>query len=148
MATPYRIVRLPAAGGEVEELFDGDYPRIERGSRRIYYGKDGVLGIFSRSLDGDVRSNPEDRVVPDYLSPRGLDVNSRGIYYIGRDAAGRIVAIRYYDFGTKKATDVAPPPHGRTPTIAVSADSSLLLYDTLLDVTGSLTLIQFKQTVK
>ena len=36
---PPRIVRFPVAGGEVEDLFDGDYPRINRSQRRIYYGR-------------------------------------------------------------------------------------------------------------
>jgi Tol biopolymer transport system component/tRNA A-37 threonylcarbamoyl transferase component Bud32 len=142
---PYHIVRFPAAGGEVEDLFEGDYPRIARGGSRIFYGKDGLSGLFSRSLDGDVRSNPEERIVPDYVSPRGFDLNSRGIYYIGRDAARRMVAIRHYDFETKRVTDVAPPPRGRAPAIALSGDGSLLLYDTVADVDGSLTSIQFKR---
>jgi hypothetical protein len=142
---PFHIVRFPSAGGEVEDLFEGDYARIERGSRRIYYGKNGVLGIFSRSIEGDVRANPEERVVLDYVSPRGFDMNGRALYYIGRDSARNMSAIRRYDFQTKKVSDVAPPPRGRVPTVAVSADDTLLLYDTVLDVNGSLTSIQFKQ---
>jgi len=141
--TSYRIMRVPANGGEVEDLFEGDGVRIEPSSRRIFYGKGGVFGLFVRSLDGDVRLNPEERVVPDFVAPRGFDVNQRGIYYLGRNQDHQPVAIRFYDFALRKSFDVAPAPRGRVPSIAISPDGSRLLYDTLSDSVGSLTLMRF-----
>jgi hypothetical protein len=141
----YRIMRVPSGGGEVEDLFEGDGVRIEPAARRIFYGKAGIVGLFARSLDGDVRLNPEERIISDFVAPRGFDVNSRGIYYVGRDSARRPVAIRFFDFSVRKSFDIAPAPLGLTPSIAISPDSKRLLYDTLSDSVGSLALIKFAQ---
>jgi hypothetical protein len=139
----YRIMRFPAGGGEPEDLFEGDMVRIEPSRNRIFYGKGGVFGLFSRSLDGDVRLNPEERVVADFVAPRGFDVNRLGIYYLGRDTDRKPVAVRFFDFALERSFDIAPPPRGATPSIAISPDSSELLYDTVSDSDGKLTLMKF-----
>ena len=144
----YRIMRVPSDGGEVEDLFEGDGVRIEPAGRRIFYGKGGIFGLFARSLDGDVRLNPEERVISDFVAPRGFDVNSRGIYYLGRNSARKPVAIRFFDFSLRKSFDIAPAPLGLTPSIAISPDSKRLLYDTLSDSVGSLALMKFVRRAK
>ncbi len=144
--TTYQIMGVSSKGGQVEELFEGDFVQVEPNSHRIYYGKHGIAGIFSRSVDGDVKLSPEDRVLTDYISPRGFDVNQNGIFYLGRDEVGRPAAIRFYDFALKKSVDLWPAPLGTIPTIAVNPDSTLLLYDTRSDATGRLTFMQFERT--
>ncbi len=91
-------MRVPAGGGDIEDLFEGDFVRIEPVSNRIYHGKAGQSGIFARSLEGNVRSGPEELLLRDYVPPRGFDVNKDGIYYPGRDAAGNPAAIRFFEF--------------------------------------------------
>ena len=56
-------MRVPAAGGEPEDLFEGGFKKLDLAGRRIYYGKSDQFGIFVRSLEGDIRSNPEERVL-------------------------------------------------------------------------------------
>jgi eukaryotic-like serine/threonine-protein kinase len=143
-----RVVRVPAAGGEVEDLFEGDFPRVDSAGHQIYYGKDRQFGIYSRSLDGDIRSNVEKRLLSDYVPPRGLSVNRDGIFYLGRDDARKPIAIRFFDFALHKSFDLAPPPRGAIPTIAVSPDSRLILYDTFSDTVGTLTSIKFRRSAK
>jgi serine/threonine protein kinase len=140
----YRVMRAPVAGGDLEDLFEGDFVRVDPAGKRIYYGKSGKSGIYARSLDGDIRSNKEDRVVSDYVPPRGFDVNANGIFYLGRDAAGKPAAIRFFEFASGKSFDLAPPPLGIVPSIAISPDGRLLLYDTRSDAAGSLNLMQLR----
>jgi dipeptidyl aminopeptidase/acylaminoacyl peptidase len=144
----YRIMRVPAAGGEVEDLFEGDGLRVEPYGNRIYYGKQGLFGLFARSLEGDVRSNPEERIVSDYVAPRGFDVNRRGVYYLGRDSARKPVAIRFFDFALRRSFDIAPAPLGPLPSIAVAPDGTRLLYDTLSESVRSLTLMKLTRASK
>jgi Tol biopolymer transport system component len=139
---PYRVMRVRAEGGDVEDLFEGGFKRLDPTGRRIYYGKTDQFGIFVRSLDGDVQSNPEERLVSDYVPPRGFDVSERGIYYVARDATRKPVAVRFFDFATKSLTDLAPPPRGVIPTITVSPDGERLLFDTRPNAPASLTLME------
>ncbi len=140
-AGAYRIVRIPAAGGDIEDLFEGDSGRVDPSGRYIYYGKSGQPGMFVRSLEGDVRSNPEERVLSDYVPPRGFALSGRGIFYLGRDDARKPAAIRFFDFGSRKSFDLAPPPLGLIPVITASPDAQVLLYDTRSDAPGAMTLM-------
>ena len=69
-----------------------------------------------------------------------------GIFYLGRDATRKPVAIRYFDFAEHKSFDLAPAPLGIIPTIAISPDGRLLVYDTLSEAAGGLTLMQLGRT--
>lgn len=132
-------------GGHVEELFPGQFVQVDPEGRRIYYGKrSNHAGIFSRSLDGDIRRNEEQQVLADYVPPRGFSVNRNGVFYLSRDRAGNPAAIRFFEFASRKSFYLADPPLGPIPTIAVNPDSTLLLYDTRSDSVGSLTLMQFE----
>jgi hypothetical protein len=139
-------MRVRAEGGEVEDLFEGGFKRLDPTGRRIYYGKSDQFGIFVRSLDGDVPSNPEDRLVSDYVPPRGFDVSERGIFYVARDANRIPVAVKFFDFEARRTFVLAPPPGGDIPTITVSPDGRRLLYDTKTDAASSLTLMQLTRT--
>ena len=139
-------MRAPAAGGELEDLFEGHSKQLDPAGRRLYYGKSDQSGIFTRSLEGDVRSNREERLVSDYAGPRGFDVADRGIFYVGRDASGKPDAIRFFDFDARRSFDLAPAPRGVMATIAISPDARRLLYDTVPDSASSLTLMHLSRT--
>jgi hypothetical protein len=139
-------MRVRAEGGGVEDLFEGGFKRLDPTGRRIYYGKTDQFGIFVRSLDGDVRSNPEKQVVSDYVPPRGFDVSKRGIFYVARDVNRIPVAVKFFDFEAGRTFVLAPAPGGDVPTITVSPDGRRLLYDTKTDAASSLTLMQLSRT--
>ncbi|HET9215679.1 MAG TPA: protein kinase [Terriglobia bacterium] len=144
--SPPRLKRIPASGGEVEDLFESAASRLDPSGRYIYYFKTNQSGLFKRSLDGDLRYNPEERVLNDGFSGAGFDVTENGVIYIGLDKAGNPEAIRFYDFGLKRSFDLAPapPPGGSMLTLRVSPDGRRLLYDTPDQAAGNLMLMQFR----
>jgi len=139
-----RLMRVPAAGGELEDLFESDGARLHPSEERIYYLKSGQTGIFTRSLLGDVRANPEERLVTD-MNPRGgFDVSASGIYYNSIDAAGNPEAIRFYNFASEQSFDVTPlrlPPEFFS-SLHVSADGRRLIYDAMSDDAGTLLFLE------
>jgi Tol biopolymer transport system component len=139
-----RLVRVPQAGGEIEDLFETNGARINRAGDRIYYPKPGQRNMFSRSLVGDVRTNPEELVLTDAFDRAGFDVTPHGIVYVG--VGGGAFWIRFFDFETKRSHTLAPGPSVYLfPTIRVSPDGRRVLYDTLLDDASGLTLMQLRQ---
>jgi hypothetical protein len=145
-ATSNRVMRVPVSGGALEDLFEGGFKRLDPSRRRIYYGKSDQSGIFVRSLDGDVRSNAEERLVSDYVPPRGFDVTERGIFYVGRDEDRNPVAMRFFDFAARKSFDLAPAPRGPIPSITISPDGRRFLFDTIATPGSSLTLMQLSRS--
>jgi len=145
--SPPRLKRIPATGGEVEDLFESAASRLDPSGRYIYYFRTNQSGLFRRSLDGDLRYNPEERVLNDGFSGAGFDVTENGVIYMGLDKAGNLEAIRFYDFGLKRSFDLAPapPPGGSMLTLRVSPDGRRLLYDTPDQAAGNLMLMQLRE---
>ena len=140
-----RLVRIPVNGGEFEDLFESAAARISPSGDRVYYGKVGQGKIFSRSLAGDVRSNPETPVLGNAVERAGFDVTANGLVYVGLSDRGERDAIRFFDFAERRSYVLAPPPSRYLfPTIRVSPDGSRVLYDTLLDDAGSLVLLHLR----
>ena len=133
-----RLVRVPAAGGDIEDLFEGTSPKISVDGKRIYYGKSLQAGIFERSLEGDIASNPEQRVLEDYVPPRGFTVGEKGIFYVGRDQARNPVSIRFFDFALQRSFDLAPPPDTPTPVLSVSPDGTRLIFEKISSISPDL----------
>jgi Tol biopolymer transport system component len=142
-----RIFRIPVAGGQPEELFEGATSIVTPDGHKIVYAKIGHLGIFSRSLDSDPTTNPEEKLVDDYRPP-GSDLNpvSDGLYYISWNGSGKPRSIRFYSYAEKKAMDVVSSP-GRipdSPSLAVSPDRRQIIYGQLTATVKNLTLLEFK----
>jgi hypothetical protein len=143
------LQRLPAAGGEPEDLCEGDNPVVAADGHRLLYDKVGHRGIFSRSLDGDIAGNPEERVVEDFL-PSGSNINpfADGFYYIGRGADDTASAIRFYQYADRKSIDIYPLPDRakKSPVLnlAVSPNRDRLIFQQLGGDFSGFTLIQFR----
>jgi Tol biopolymer transport system component/DNA-binding winged helix-turn-helix (wHTH) protein len=142
-----RIFRIAVEGGTPEDLFEGVSARVTPDGRKIVYGKNGHLGMFSRSLDTDPATSPEEKLVDDYRPP-GQDLNpvADGIYYIGWDGAGKPRIARFYSYARKKSADVALLP-GRIPDVpglSVSPDRRRIVYSQFTATGSDLTLIEFK----
>jgi hypothetical protein len=143
-----RVVRIRVEGGELEDLFEGDSARISADGHRILYAKPGQRGIWERSLDGDIRSNPETRIVEDYIPPAGFVPAKAGVFYTGRDAAGKVTALRFFDYALRRSFDLAPPAgmqQGSVPVLTVSPDERRLVYYTYIPSDSQLTSIEFKR---
>jgi Tol biopolymer transport system component len=142
-----RQFRFPAAGGEIgeiEDLFESDAARVHPTADRIYYAKRGGAppGIFSRSLVGNIGSNPEQQVHADPVAPSGWTVTERGIYYFARFKLGTPDVMRFFDFTTRRSFDLGPTTRLMFSTLRASPDGSRLIYDTTLESDGSLLALQ------
>jgi hypothetical protein len=143
--TAPRVVRVPAAGGELEDLFEGTSARISIDGKRIFYGKGLTPGLYERSLEGDIVSNRETLVLEDYAVPVGFVPAERGIFYMGRDAQRQPAALRFFDFELQRSFDLGPPPQPNVPTLTVSADGTRLLFEKLTPVVAELTLMELRR---
>jgi Tol biopolymer transport system component len=141
-----RLFRVPAAGGELEDLFESDAARVHPTEDRIYFSKRGgaPTGIFSRSLVGNVGSNPEQQVLADPVAPSGWTVTERGIYYFARLKLGTPDVMRFFDFKTRRSFDLGPTTRLFFSTLRASPDGSRLIYDTTLESDGSLLALQLR----
>lgn len=127
--TAPRVVRVPAAGGDLEDLFAGGSARLAADGKRIFYAKPPQRGLYERSLEGDVASNAETLVLEDYSGPVGFVPSERGIFYRSRDARGQ-AALRFFDFELQRSFDLgASPLQDGAPTLTLSADRTRLLFD-------------------
>jgi Tol biopolymer transport system component len=142
-----RVFRIPVDGGTPQDLFEGCEPVVTTDGHRVVYAKIGHLGIFSRSLDGDPATNPEEKLVDDYRPP-GSDLNlvADGVYYISWNGPGKPRSIRFYNYAARKSIDVAPVS-GRVPDVpglGVSPDRRRLVYSEFSKKGKDLTLIEFQ----
>jgi serine/threonine protein kinase len=142
---PLLVVRVPSAGGEVEELFAGGsgFVKVSADGRTLFHGGAGG-GIFSRSLEGNAVGNLDRPILPDWKGPAGVAVTDNGIVYVGVDGAGIQTAIRYFDFALKRSFDLAPPPLAEVPVMTLSPDNRTLIYQSPSAEGGDLTLMQFR----
>ncbi len=143
--TAERIVRVPVEGGEPEDLFEGGSARVSVDGKRIFYAKPQQRGIYERSLEGDIASNPEQRVLLDYLAPVGFVPAENGIFYVGRDEAGKPAALRFFDFAQRRSFDLGPPPGSVVTTLTVSADGTRLIFDHNAPATADLTRLELQR---
>jgi Tol biopolymer transport system component len=141
-----RLLRVPAAGGELEDLFESDAARMHPTEDRIYYNKRGgePPGIFSRSLVGNPRANREHQVLTDTVAPSGWTVTERGIYYFARVKLGTPDVMRYFDFKKRRLSDLGPTTLLGFSTLRASPDGSRLIYDTTLESDGSMLALQLR----
>ena len=124
------VTRFRVADGHRERLLVGAGAQEGTDGTRLFYAKHNQLGIFARSLEGDVASNPEERVVDDYyLAPSaGFQPVENGIFYAGYTPDGRARALRFFDYAQRAAQDIALLPAVTIWGLAVSPDQRELLY--------------------
>jgi dipeptidyl aminopeptidase/acylaminoacyl peptidase len=141
-----RQMRVPAAGGELEDLFEADAARIHPTEERIYYNKAGgdPPGMFARWLAGNVRSDLEERVLADAVSPSGWTVTSRGIFYFAA-RPGQPYALRFFDFSRRASFALGVTSRLGFSTLNVSPDGLGIVYDTFLETDGSMTMLQLRR---
>jgi serine/threonine protein kinase len=143
--TAARVVRVSSSGGDLEDLFEGTSARISVDGTRIFYGKPQQPGLYERSLEGDIASNAETRVLEDYAPAVGFVPAERGIFYRGVATERGPAALRFFDFELKASFDLGPPPQGNAPTLAVSADGTRLLLERTTPVVAELTLMELSR---
>lgn len=142
--TAPRVVRVATAGGDLEDMFAGSSARLALDGKRIFYGKPLQPGLWERSLEGDVASNPEKLLLEDYAGPVAFVPSERGIFYRGRDARNQL-ALRYYDFELKRSFDLGPPPADTAATLTLSPDGTRLLFEKSTPVVTELTLMELRR---
>lgn len=143
--TPQRVLRARVSDGELQDLFDGAIPVVAADGSRLFYKKTQAPGLFARSLvDGDVRSSLEVQLVPECVLPFGIEPTRRGVYYVGCDEGGHEVALRFFEFASKRSFDVAPPPKATQPILTVSPGGRRLLHQTTLYDNDELTRVTFR----
>jgi hypothetical protein len=127
-------------------LFEGGSARLAVDGKRIFYGKAPQVGLYERSLEGDVALNPERLVLEDY-GPTGVGFvpSERGIFYMGSDAQRQPAALRFYDFELQRSFDLGPPPQPLNPTLTVSPDGTRLLFEKSTPVVTELTLMELRR---
>jgi Tol biopolymer transport system component len=128
IASRNRVVRVRIADGATEPLFDGELPEETPDGKRILYAKAGESGIFMRSPEGDVKNNPEVRLLEDYRPPEGgWSAVANGIYYTGLEGP-TFGAIRFFEYATGKSINVLPTPFRVGNGLTVSQDETRLWF--------------------
>ena len=140
-----QMMRVPVAGGELEDLFESDSATVFGES--MYYHKPSQTSLFVRSLVGVVRSNPEERILTDSFLNAAPAITEDGIFYVGVDSGGNPVTIRFYDFSQRRSADIAPLkiPSSARSTLSVSRDRKHLLYDVPAFHSGEWMLLQLRE---
>jgi Tol biopolymer transport system component/DNA-binding winged helix-turn-helix (wHTH) protein len=122
---------IPVTGGEPRFVFNGSGSVEVPGRNLLIYEKQDQLGIYGRSLHGDLATNPEQLLVTDYQAPwGGFYPMIDGIYYVGCNSAGIPRMFRFYSFDTGKSVDVAPSPTNLGLGLTVTPDRTRLAYST------------------
>ena len=126
-----QIYSMPAWGGP-PHLMWGDlsgFPMEAPARRLLLYTKPGEFGVFARSLVGDPATNPEQKLVNDYISPNGgISLFSDGFYYTSFTEDGSAQGFRFYSFASGKTVDVAPFHGNLDRGMSVSPDRKRLAY--------------------
>ncbi len=114
-------MRLRTEGFVPRETWDG----------RLVYAKNGKLGIFARSLTGDVAANSEQKLVDDYFPPSPpIQVFPDGLYYGSPYYLNGVVRgehLKFYSFSERRPLDLGPLSVAGSFT--VSPDRRRLVYD-------------------
>jgi Tol biopolymer transport system component len=126
---------MPAGGGTAEQITrsGAEGPSLSPDGQWLYFTKkEGVDGLWRVPVAG----GEETRVV-DSLFRYNYFATSSGVYYATRpDAAGLHSTVRYFDFATKKTTDIMPVDARLDLGLAVSPDGKYLLF-TKIDYLGA-----------
>jgi hypothetical protein len=70
---------------------------------------------------------------------------AEGIYYTAQNSFKEYVALRFFDYASRKTVDIAPrATTGRVNSLTVSPDGRSLVYTEVLNGEIDLTLIQFQ----
>jgi serine/threonine protein kinase len=143
--TPQRVMRARVSDGELEDLFDGATPVVSVDGHRVFYKKGlAASPLFARSLDGDIASNPEEQLAPGCVMVFGIEPTARGVYFVACDEQASPVALRYFEFSSRRSFDLGPPPLGTQPMLTVSANGRRLVYHTTLPDNDELTRVTFR----
>lgn len=139
--------RFPADGGPAEKLWEGALARESVDGKYILYWKGSTPGIFRRSLQGDVAKNPEELLVPDFWplgQIGGYAPVADGIYYVSGNAEGKAGSFRYFDYTTRRSTEVAAPVPGLARGFTVAPDRRHLAFAASAGSGGDLLLLSLE----
>jgi Tol biopolymer transport system component/DNA-binding winged helix-turn-helix (wHTH) protein len=139
--------RFAAKGGMIERLWEGALAKESVDGKYILYWKTNKPGIFRRSLTGDLTKNPEELLIPDFWPNNqlgGYAPFADGIYYVSGDAKGRAGPFRFFDYASRRSTDVAPPARGLTRGFAVSPDRRRILFAASSQIGGDLLSVELR----
>jgi Tol biopolymer transport system component len=135
------LYRLSLAAASPQFLWPGLYAVESPKQNMLLYAKSDQLGIYARSLRGDLLRNPEVQIVPDYFPPNGkFQPVDDGIYYVSYSASRLPRAFSFYSFATKQSLDIAQVPAGYSGDLTVTPDRSRLAYTT--ETKGNYDLVQ------
>jgi hypothetical protein len=143
IAESQTLARIRAADGQREQLFNGGFPTVTADGSRLLYGKLGERVIYSRPIDGDIRSNAEQMLVMDAAYPAGIAATVDGFFYVGDAPDGLSPHVRFYDDETRTARTVARIPGRSVEMLSVSPDGSELLYASQAESGADLVLVEF-----
>ena len=144
IGTTYRI---PVSGGPMERLWEGALDRESVDGKYILYWKTNTPGIFRRSLAGDVTRNPEELLVPDFWplgQLGGYAPVAGGIYYVSANEDGKPGPFRYFDYASRRSTEIAPAVPGLGRGIAISPDRRHLAFAASAEIGGDLLLLKLQ----
>jgi hypothetical protein len=143
--TPQRVLRVRVKDGDVEDLFEGSSPVVSADGLRVFYKKGlPASPLFARSLQGNVMNNPEELLIPECVMVFGIEPTKRGIYYVGCDEGGHEVALKYFEFKSRRIFNISPPPDVAQPILTVSPDGRRLLYHTTIFDNDELMRVTFR----
>jgi hypothetical protein len=118
-------------GGTPRSLWLGCEPMEAPGRNLLLYAKYEQRGIYARSLSGNATTNPEIRLVEDYLpQEQSFDPVHDGIYYVGYTPSGLPHTFRFYSFASGQSVDIAPTPPNFSGDLTVMPDRTRLAYTT------------------
>jgi hypothetical protein len=111
------------------------------------YSGAGRTQVFSRSLDGDPGTNPEEKLVDDYRAP-GDDLNPfpDGVYYVSwnADSRGALSASAITHGKNQPIVLLLPGPVGSPQDLAVSPNRQRMVYHELSGLGTDLSVIEFQ----
>lgn len=143
-ATTYRF---PATGGSMERLWQGGLVRETPDGKYVLYWKPNAPGIFRRSLAGNLGTNPEELLIPDFWPNNqlgGFDPVANGVYYVSGDAKGKPGPVRFFSYASRKSIDVAPPVPGLGRGFTISPDRRRVLTSANAGIGGDLLSLELR----
>jgi hypothetical protein len=93
-------------------LFDGLTPVVAPDGHHVFYKKGTASPLFARSLDGDITNNPDESLVTGCVMVFEIVPTARGIYYVACHDQANPLALRYFEFASRRSFDLGPPPLG------------------------------------
>jgi Tol biopolymer transport system component len=139
--------RIPAGGGAMQRLWEGDEVLESADGKYILYSKTNSSGLFRRSVEGDPVKNREEVIVPDYWRVAqlgGYVPVAGGIYYVSGDAQGRPSPFRYFDYASRTSIDVAPAVPGLGRGFTVSPDRRTMAFAATSEAGGDLLSLELR----